>query len=66
VRIPREVAQQLGLTEGSEVKVKIKGQSLTIQRMRRTMTLDELLHGVTPRNSGGEIDTGPARGREVW
>ena len=66
VRIPQDAAQKMGLVEGSEVSLKLTGQSLTIQRMRRTITLDELLEGVTPQNSGGEIDTGNAVGREVW
>jgi antitoxin MazE len=66
VRIPQQAAQQLGLVEGSEVSLKLTGQSLTIQRMRRTITLDELLDGVTPQKSGEEIDTGNAVGREVW
>jgi antitoxin MazE len=66
VRIPREAAQALGLSEGSEVSVTMKGQTLAIRRMRRTITLDELLEGVTPKNAGGEIDSGPAVGREAW
>jgi antitoxin MazE len=66
VRIPQDAAQELGLSEGSDVSVSIKGKALTIRRMRRTITLDELLDGVTPKNSGGEIDAGPAVGREAW
>ena len=66
LRIPQDVAHALGLAEGSDVSVRITGQSLTIRRMRRTITLDELLEGVTPKRAGGEIDSGPAVGREVW
>ena len=66
VRIPQEEAAAMGLTEGSEVSLNLKGKALTIQRMQRTFTLDELLDGVTPENSGGEIDSGAPRGREVW
>jgi antitoxin MazE len=66
VRIPQEAAQKLGLTEGSEVSVLVKDQALTIRRARRITTLDELLDGVTPANAGGEIDSGPPVGREVW
>lgn len=28
--------------------------------------LEDLLAGVTPENLHGEVDTGPAVGREVW
>jgi antitoxin MazE len=66
VRIPQDAAQALGLTEGSEVSVTMKGQTLAIRRMRRTITLDELLQGVTPKSAGGEIDAGPPVGRESW
>ncbi len=66
VRIPQEAAQKLGLTEGSEVSVVVKDESMTIRRARRITTLDELLEGVTPENAGGEIDSGPPVGREVW
>jgi antitoxin MazE len=66
VRIPQAAAKRLGLTEGSDVTVTVKDQSLTIRRSRRITTLDELLDGVTPQNSGGEVDSGPAVGREAW
>jgi antitoxin MazE len=66
VRIPQEAVREMGLVEGSEVSVSVKGQSMTIRRARRVVTLDDLLEGVTPENSGGEIDTGPPVGREVW
>ena len=66
VRIPRQAARKLGLTEGSEVCVTVKDQSLAIRRVRRISTLDELLDGVTPENAGGEIDSGPPVGREAW
>jgi len=66
VRIPRAAAQKLGLSEGSDVNVIVKDESLTIRRARRITTLDELLDGVTPQNAGGEIKTGPPVGREVW
>jgi antitoxin MazE len=66
VRIPQEAAREMGLVEGSEVSVSVKGQSMTIRRARPVVTLDELLDGVTPENAGGEVDSGPPVGREVW
>jgi antitoxin MazE len=66
VRIPHEAAQKLGLTEGSEVSVVVRDESLTIRRSRTITTLDQLLQGVTPENAGGEIDSGPPVGGEVW
>lgn len=66
VRIPQEAAQQMGLTDGSEVSVVVKDSAMTIRRTRRIASLDNLLDGVTPENAGGEIDFGPPVGREVW
>ena len=66
VRIPKQAARKLGLTEGCEVNVTVRDKTLAIRRARRISTLDELLEGVTPENSGGEIDWGPPVGREVW
>jgi len=66
LRIPRDAVKTLGLTDGSDVTVVVKDQSMTIRRTRRITTLDDLLKGVTQRNSGGEIDFGSPVGREVW
>jgi antitoxin MazE len=66
VRIPRDAARKLGLTEGCDVNVTVKDQTMAIRRARRITTLDDLLKGVTPENAGGEIDWGPPVGQEVW
>lgn len=66
LRIPQEAARKLGLTEGSDVSVVVKDQSITVRRSRRITTLDELLEGVTPETAGGEIDFGPPVGKEIW
>jgi len=66
VRIPQEAAQQLGLSEGSEVNVVVTERSMMIRRARRITSLDELLEGVNPESAGAEIDSGPPVGREVW
>jgi antitoxin MazE len=66
VRIPQEAAARIGLTEGSEVIMDVNDQTITIRRIKRITSLDELLKGVTPGNSGREVDFGPPVGREVW
>jgi antitoxin MazE len=65
-RIPRDAARKLGRTEGCDINVVMKDQSLAIRRTHRVAMLDVLLKGVTPENAGGEIDWEPAVGREVW
>lgn len=68
LRIPREATDQLNLRAGAKVTVEIGPDSLTIRpvRKRRKWTEAELLKGVTPQNSGGEIDWGGPLGKEVW
>lgn len=59
VRIPAAAAKQLRLQPGSEV-------SVILETADREPTLDELLEGVTPERVGGEVDWGPAVGKEAW
>ncbi|MGB9868302.1 MAG: AbrB/MazE/SpoVT family DNA-binding domain-containing protein [Bacillota bacterium] len=64
IRIPRLVAQEVGLTEGVEVDFQVHGDAIIIRPKR--YTLESLLVQVTPENLHGEISTGRPMGREVW
>lgn len=64
IRIPKPLAQQLGLTEGTPVEVEADNHRIVIRRKR--YTLEELLSRVTPENLHGEVDTGLPVGREEW
>jgi antitoxin MazE len=67
LRVPKPMLQQLGLTEGSQVDVKIEDGRLVIEPARRVrMTMAELLQGFTPDDQPGEIGWGTPVGREVW
>ena len=67
LRIPESLANQLGLEPDSPVTVSRRGTELIITPMNRErLTLEDLLAQVTEDNLHGEIDTGPAVGREVW
>lgn len=48
VRIPKEVASQLGLRNGSPVDVVTEGNRIVISPKRPRFTLEELLANVTP------------------
>ena len=67
VRIPHDFARELDLGPDSTVELSIRGGSIIIcpSGMPRS-SLDELLAGVTEDNRHGEVDTGPAVGRELW
>ena len=67
VRIPKSVAEEAGLIQGSEVEIRVTKDGIQIRRRRaKTYTLAELLKGVTPRNRHPEVDWGPPVGREFW
>ena len=65
VRVPKDVAAKLGLTEGSRVDVSIEGNRLVISTQRPVYALEELLIGMTPEAMHEAFDWGPDVGREI-
>lgn len=67
LRIPKSVATDSGIKEGSVVEVSVKKRRLVVALVPGgTFTLDQLLGGVTRQNRHGEVNTGPPAGRESW
>ncbi|GBC95885.1 Antitoxin MazE [bacterium HR16] len=67
LRIPRPLAEEVGLEENSLVRVMIKEGKLVIVPIARVRyALDALLAEVTPQNLNSEVDTGAAVGGEAW
>lgn len=67
LRVPKALLDQLGLSAGSEVEVKLEGARLVIEPVhRRRYTMAELLEGFTPDDRPEEVDWGQPVGREVW
>ncbi|MEG3958161.1 AbrB/MazE/SpoVT family DNA-binding domain-containing protein [Microcoleus sp. herbarium2] len=67
IRIPQNLAKEINLAEGSEVKLVLIDGKLTIEPIvRRRYSLEELIDAMTPENVHTEIDTGVAVGNEVW
>ena len=67
LRIPKSFAVEARLGEDTPVELSLVEGKLVIQPLaRESLSLDELLRGVTEQNLHGEWDTGPAVGREVW
>lgn len=58
VRIPKERVHELGMRDGSEVKIKI-------EPIHKRPTLDELIAQITPKNRHKLIDWGPDVGKEI-
>jgi antitoxin MazE len=64
VRIPREVARQAGLAEGSRVTITTEGNRIILTTIPRRYVLEELLEGMTPAEMHEAFDWGPDLGRE--
>ncbi|MBL7184659.1 MAG: AbrB/MazE/SpoVT family DNA-binding domain-containing protein [Anaerolineae bacterium] len=67
LRIPKPFATEIGLQRDSPVEVSLVNGHLVIAPVvEPTLTLEHLLAQVTEDSLHGEIETGPAVGREVW
>lgn len=67
LRIPKLVAVEVGLKEDSLVNITIVNGSIVISPEREPpLELKAMLNQVTEENLHGEVNTGPAIGREAW
>ena len=66
VRIPKAYADEVGLSDGATVEVKVSGRNLILTLAQRAYDLEELIAGITPKNRHGEADWGEPAGKETW
>ena len=75
VRIPKNLIQDIRLTQGSEIEIKYYNQSLVIKPIKpikpikqKEYSLKELIKGITPKNRHKLIFDGPDVGKEkiIW
>jgi antitoxin MazE len=67
LRIPRGLAEQIGLGAGSEVSLSAKDGGLVVKPASPApLNLDDLLDEVTAENLHSSIDTGNAVGLEIF
>lgn len=64
VRIPKPVAEQWGVREGSSIEMVPRGDQLVMRK--RAYRLADLVAQITPDNRHAEVDTGPPQGNEEW
>ena len=64
VRIPKPIAEQWGVHEGSAIEIVSYGDQVVMRK--RTYNLADMLDQVTEDNLHSELDTGPAQGNEAW
>jgi len=69
IRIPKEAAERIGISQGSEIELYISEseESITLKpkKLKKKYTLEELLSQITPENRHNEIDFG-IEGRELF
>ena len=66
VRLPKVVAEQIEVSEGQEVEMRIDSGAPVIKVVRRKYRLSELLKNVTPQNRHEEAQWGKPSGKEIW
>ena len=67
VRIPRGLAEEVGLGAGTEVSLTAKDGELVLRpAVPNRLRLADLLAGVTPENIHTSVDTGAAVGAEAF
>jgi antitoxin MazE len=70
--LPADLCRRLGISEGTPLRLvehdhtSVIPMCLVPATEGTSVALDSLLVGATPENIHGEIDTGPAVGRESW
>ena len=65
LRIPKDIAQRVGLREGARVDVEVEGDRIVLSPARPRYVLAELLKGMTPQAMREAFDWGPDEGREI-
>ena len=65
LRIPRGLAEDAGLTEGSAIDLRVENGRLIVEPVA-VESLESLLAKVTPKNLHDELLIDAPRGREVW
>ncbi|MYB34440.1 MAG: AbrB/MazE/SpoVT family DNA-binding domain-containing protein [Gammaproteobacteria bacterium] len=66
VRIPKAIAEQWGISEGSAIEMDVQAQDNRVVMRKQVYNLSEMLAQVMPENLHPEQDTGDAQGNEQW
>ncbi|KAF1080160.1 MAG: hypothetical protein GQF41_3627 [Candidatus Rifleibacterium amylolyticum] len=66
IRIPKPFANEIHLTNNSEVEISLKNGALVVEPALEEVDFDKLLEKVNKDNIHKLVDFGPPRGKEVW
>ena len=64
VRIPKPIAEQWGVHDGSAIEMVSRGDQVVMRK--KTYSLADMLAQITAENLHPESDTGPVQGNEEW
>ncbi len=64
IRIPKPIAEQWGVQEGSAIEMVSRGDRLVMRK--ETYNLADMLAEISDDNLHPEVDTGPPQGNEEW
>jgi antitoxin MazE len=64
LRVPKSLAQQLGVVAGQTVSVTADGDRLVVRAAPARWTLEDMLVGMTPKAMSEAFDWGRDQGRE--
>lgn len=66
IRLPRALAEEAGLSDGSDVEIALQDGRIVIAPVGPEYRLHELVEGITSENRPTETDWGRPVGDEVW
>ncbi len=64
IRIPKTIAEQWGVGEGSAIEIVPRGDRLELRK--KVYDLTDMLGAIGPGNLHPEVETGPVKGGEAW
>ena len=65
IRIPKDIAGKVGLTEGASVEIEAVDDRIEILPIKRRYRIEDLVSDMTPEAMREAFDWGPDVGREV-
>ncbi len=67
LRVPKSLAEVLGVTASSPVEISVENHALVVKpRKRKKLSLRGLVAMINEKNRHEAIETGPAVGKEAW
>ncbi|MBI4405687.1 MAG: AbrB/MazE/SpoVT family DNA-binding domain-containing protein [Deltaproteobacteria bacterium] len=66
LRIPKSIAGEIRLGQGSEVEISSEKDCLIVKLVKKEEDLKEILNKITEENLHEEVDFGASVGRETW